>query len=502
MPATSDQIVQDLRAEFETLLESVVSAEARSMTADTMERRLLRQVLALGRSLFALFLATRAAATEQPVDRSPDGVERPYNSLRERTVLSIFGPVVFTRPYFYRADVGGAAPVDAQLSLPPTRCSDLVRETVEELGVEDAYHKGLGVLRRLLGLALSTRTLKEQVAEDAPEVAAFEAQQAPPPSAEEAAILVVQADGKGVPILRPPATSAPVRLGKGQKRGGKKEATLTAVYTLAPAVRTPEAVVASLFAPASTPPAVTPERAGPRHKQLRATLAGKDAALAEAANQVTRRDGPHLAHRVALTDGAPALQERVRQWFPSFTLVLDLIHATEYLWDAANALWGEAHPARLAWVQARTLLLLQSAVLPVADELERLAQDPRRTKRAAKVLRGVAGYLARNAPFMQYATYLAQGWPIATGVIEGACRHLVKDRCELSGMRWTMDGAEALLQLRCVHENGDWDAFHAFRRRQRHQRLYALPYPEDGPVDPLDLHVLDPSSVERTTLAA
>ena len=396
MPATSDQIVQDLRAEFETLLESVVSAEARSMTADTMERRLLRQVLALGRSLFALFLATRAAATEQPVDRSPDGVERPYNSLRERTVLSIFGPVVFTRPYFYRADVGGAAPVDAHLSLPPTRCSDLVRETVEELGVEDAYHKGLGVLRRLLGLALSTRTLKEQVAEDAPEVAAFEAQQAPPPSAEEAAILVVQADGKGVPILRPPATSAPVRLGKGQKRGGKKEATLTAVYTLAPAVRTPEAVVASLFAPASTPPAVTPERAGPRHKQLRATLAGKDAALAEAANQVTRRDGPHLAHRVALTDGAPALQERVRQWFPSFTLVLDLIHATEYLWDAANALWGEAHPARLAWVQARTLLLLQSAVLPVADELERLAQDPRRTKRAAKVLRGVAGYLARN----------------------------------------------------------------------------------------------------------
>lgn len=105
-------------------------------------------------------------------------------------------------------------------------------------------------------------------------------------------------------------------------------------------------------------------------------------------------------------------------------------------------------------------------------------------------------------PFMQYATYLAQGWPIATGVIEGTCRHLVKDRCELSGMRWTLAGAEALLQLRCVHENGDWDAFHAFRRRQRHQRLYALPYPEDGPVDPLDLHVLEPSSVERATLAA
>jgi len=122
------------------------------------------------------------------------------------------------------------APVDGALSLPPMVCSALVRETAEELGVGEAYHKGL---------ALSTRTLQEQVAEDAPEV--------------EAAILVLQADGKGVPIVRPPATGAgtpapaPVRLGKGQKRGGKKEAMLTAVYTIAPAVRTPEEVVESLF---------------------------------------------------------------------------------------------------------------------------------------------------------------------------------------------------------------------------------------------------------------
>ncbi len=102
---------------------------------------------------------------------------------------------------------------------------------------------------------------------------------------------------------------------------------------------------------------------------------------------------------------------------------------------------------------------------------------------------------------MAYATYLARGWPIATGVIEGACRHLVKDRCELSGMRWTLAGAEALLHVRCVHENGDWDAYHAFRRRQRHQCLYTVPYPEDR-VAPLDLHVLEPSPDALPVLAA
>jgi len=466
-----------------------------------MERRLLVQVLALGRSLFALFLATRAAATAGRVHVGPDGVERPYHSRRTRPYLSIFGRIVFARPYFYRADVGGAAPVDAHLSLPATVCSDLVRETGEVLGVEGAYHTGLNVLRRLLGLGISTRTLQEQVAEDAREVAAFYAQQEPPPREEAAPILVLQADGKGVPLLRPTTTPAPVRLGKGQKHGGKKEATLTAVYTIAPAVRTPEAVVAPLF-DTTPPPERTPARSGPQHKRLWATLAGKDAALAEAVRSVACRDGAHITHRVALTDGCQALQERVQQQFPTFTLILDLIPATEYLWDAATALLGETHPDRTAWVKARTLLLLQSRALQVADDLTHLAQEPRRTKRTAKVLRGVATYLERNAPFMQYATYLALGWPIATGVIEGACRHLVKDRCEQSGMRWTLAGAEALLHLRCVQENGDGDAFHAFRRRQRHQRLYALPYPQDADMAPLDLRALEPDAEDQAALAA
>jgi len=346
----------------------------------------------LGCRVFALFLATRAATTAAEVNRDPAGVERPYHGERTRTYLSIFGRVAVTRPYFYRTGVGGVAPVDALLSLPPTVCSDLVRETAEELGVEGVYHKGLGVLRRLLGLKLSTRTLQEQVGEDAPEVEAFYAQQGPPPPAEDAPILVVQADGKGVPIVRPPTTAAPVRLGKGQKHGSKKEATLTAIYTIAPTVRTPEAVAARLFATAGTAAADHPARTGPQGKRLWATLTGKDAALAEAAGQVAAREGGHLTHRVALTDGCQALQERVQRQFPTFTLVLDLIHATEYLWKAATALLGETNGWRTAWVKARTLQLLHSQSAAVVADLRPLAETPRRARRARTVLAAVAAY--------------------------------------------------------------------------------------------------------------
>ena len=116
---------------------------------------------------------------------------------------------------------------------------------------------------------------------------------------------------------------------------------------------------------------------------------------------------------------------------------------------------GETAPRRTGWVKVRTLQLLRSQGTALVADLRQLADTPGRPRHARAALTKVAAYLERNAPSMDYAAYLARGWPIATGVIEGACRHLVKDRCALSGMRWTIAGAEALLHLRCVHENGD-----------------------------------------------
>lgn len=220
-------------------------------------------------------------------------------------------------------------------------------------------------------------------------------------------------------------------------------------------------------------------------QSLWATLDGKDAALERLTSLVQERDGNHIQHRIALTDGCDVLQKRVRKHFPDFVLILDFIHANEYIWKAATALFGEKDKRRNTWVEAQTLLILSGKTQSVINEFRRLAAQPKRTKKQRTALTKSANYFKRNLSYMRYDSYLKKGWPIASGVIEGACRHFVKDRFECSGMRWTQDGAEALLQLRPVAINGDWDDFHAFRKQRRQVRLYhSQPDNNDSPEIP------------------
>jgi hypothetical protein len=186
---------------------------------------------------------------------------------------------------------------------------------------------------------------------------------------------------------------------------------------------------------------------------------------------------------VALTDGAEPLQNRMIALPSQFTLVLDIIHAIEYLWDAANALLGETHPQRTDWVRERLLHILSGQTLAVIQGLEKAMTDTSLSPAQRETLKTTVGYYRRNSPYMHYDQYLQNGWPIGTGVVEGACGHLVKDRMEQSGMRWTKQGAQPLLDLRAVRINDDWNAYQRFHRQRQHQRLYrscsiTLPTPE------------------------
>jgi len=218
-------------------------------------------------------------------------------------------------------------------------------------------------------------------------------------------------------------------------------------------------------------------RPSPQNKHVWATLDGKDAALSRLAKQVAWRQGRHIQHHVALCDGCEALQSRLTNRFIDFTQVLDFIHADEYLWDVANSLLGETNEERTEWMADHALQMLSGQTEQLIADFRPLAQAASTPSSQREQLGKAANYFERNLPYMDYPTYLARGWPIASGVIEGACRHFVKDRCELSGMRWNQDGAENLLHLRAVAENDDWDAYHDFRKRQRHSRLYRSPVP-------------------------
>jgi hypothetical protein len=484
MSANSQEIIQQVRREFEAVITKMIQANPQStLTADAMERDLWKSMLQLGRGLMAACLVHRAEEVAPPHVRLSESQTLPPHDSVERSYHSVFGKICFTRRYYYRPGQG-AFPADADLNLPTSACSDMLREWQERLGAVVPYTEANQILESFLGHPFSNRVLQEALLEDAEQVLDFYKQADPPLADPEATLLVVQADGKGVPLVKDGDPDACVRPGKGAKPG-KKEAIVTSVYTLAPAPRTPESVVASLFHPERQ---TTPlPRCGPHAKWLWATLEGKQAALEVAAEQVRRREGAHILGRMALTDGAEALQSRVLTQFPDFTLILDFIHADEYLWKAANALLGETAPERTAWVEARTLQMLKGQIPTVIADLTSLAAHPETSKTAQKTLISVAAYYERNQAYMRYDQYLSSGWPIASGVIEGACRHLVKDRCELSGMRWTQAGAEALLRLRSVLENGDWERFHAYRRRQRQVGIYGYwkAEPADTPSMPL-----------------
>jgi hypothetical protein len=487
MASTAEASIADLRQEFEALLTYVTGPETRARTAYEVERALFRRLLALGAALLQLFFLARAAERPRGPVTSPDGAPLAYRDRRPTTYFSVFGRLTFRRHAFTAPGQPVVCPLDAALSLPPRCYSDLLREWASYAATDAAFRETQALLERILGLRLSTQALETATRDDAHDVAAFYAR---PPAATRptalGAILVAQADGKGVPLVLPPRAERPVRRGKGHPANRKREAVVTALYAIAPYPRTPEEVVAALLPEGERPPPAPRPR--PVGKELRATLDGKDAALSRLAQRVAQREGPAVRHRVALTDGSEALQQRMAAQLPDFTLVLDIIHAAEYLWDAANAVLGEAHPARTAWVRRHLRSLLAGQTAAVIAALTEAAGS-RLSKARRQAVERTIGYYERNAPFMRYDTYLGRGWPIGTGVVEGACGHLVKDRMEQAGMRWTKEGAQAVLDLRAVRLTDDWDAYWAWHRQQQHRRCYGAAAPVPDPIEAQSLEL-------------
>lgn len=501
MTSNSQVIIQDIRTDFEKMLDYVTGERGRTATADATERGLFKMLIRMGLKLLTLFFVMRSQSAKRESLKTVDGSELRYHRDTKRRYVSIFGKLCFERPYFYRKGKAGQTPLDAELSLGDDCYSDLVREVSDYLGVYGVYHKSSEILERLLGLKISTRALQTNLGEDAAEVLKYYAQKPAPAAGSEAEILVVQADGKGIPMILEEVqldgersqTTDKVRLGKGEKQGRKKEATVTSLYSIEAFPRTPEQVVASYYDKINLSRPVKPQ-----NKHLWATLDGKDAALSRLVEQVQARLGEHIQHTIALCDGCPALQARLVKYLPDFTLILDFIHANEYLWKVANVLLGETNPQRFTWMKNQTLLLLSGKTKQLIAKFRRLAKQPKVRKSQRAQLLATANYFQRNLPFMDYPTYLSNGWPIASGVIEGACRHFVKDRCELSGMRWLQSGAENLLHLRAIAENHDWDDYQIYRKQQRHLRLYGSPANNLVPVEAQSLS--SPSTAQSTVL--
>ena len=395
-----------------------------------------------------------------------------HRRLQRRTLNTIFGPVHIDRIGYSHPGQPSIHPLDEALQLPARSFSYELQKRLVQAAVQGPLRESIDRILDTSGLTVPMRSLEQILQDAAQDFDAFYAQRPADPSSPAASILVVAVDCKGIPIVKPPRNERSVRRTKGQKANRKKMATVAAVFTRQPWIRTPQQVVESLFRvhtkinhDQSPPPK-------PENKRVWASLVkGKAAVVDEVVAEVQRRDPDARLTLVALTDGERALQILVSQKL-DVILILDLLHVMEKVWKAAHVFHPEGTPDAEIYARLMTHRILEGNVGQVVKSLRQTVTKRNLSGSKAKILLSIAAYFHRNRDRMRYNDYLAQGLPIASGSVEGACKNLIKDRMERSGMRWTQSMAEAVVKLRALYLSGDFNTYWDFHIREDQQRLY------------------------------
>ena len=484
MTLKNKDTLENIQKQFKDLLEYIQNDQEHS--AYQVECHLFQQLLLLGKQLLILFFCIRSKnLPKAPLSRK--GVAMRNITKKSRSYYSVFGKISFKRHYF-NADGEGCFPLDAELQLPKRCYSDLLREWLDFATSGESYHEGCQLLSRMLGFNISIQSKERLMVDDSVDIEDFY-EQHQSKGVVEGSILIVQADGKGIPMVSEEIAKQKVRLNKGEKLTRKKEAMVTSLYTIEPYERTPEKVVEALMRLKGIDK-LSKKRPSPINKELRGTLKGKEAAISKLAERAALRDSDNIQGRVALTDGCEALQKQMQEHFPEYVLILDVIHATEYLWEAANALLGEKNAKRNDWVTNHLRTMLEGDSEALISQLQDDGKKSGLKEEKIKVFKKVIGYYSRNRGYMNYGSYLASGYPIGTGVVEGACGHLVKTRLDGARMRWTVDGAEAVMGLRGIRLSEHWEEYWQFHRQSEASRLYGSSLtPISTPLNELSLHM-------------
>lgn len=448
---------------------------------DEVERELFSQLLAVGLTLIQAFVAAQGDGDSGAERQFDDRVLRRLEQRRPRRYLSIFGELLLKRcVYAIRAGQKVEhVPLDERLGLPAGDFSYVLEDWLQRLCVKESFGEAVTSLRTLLNLAPSERAAEQMNQRMDQDAVAFQFQQGPPPGKEEGPILVATADGKGVPMRRPLEERIPhshPRRGKGEKANKKQMAYVGAVYSIDRFRRTADDVVDEVCRRQRAA-----ERPAPRHKQVWAEMTrtaqgeggtGRERTFVEMAAACCQRDPPGRKTLICLMDGERALWEMAAARLPRAIGILDLFHVLERLWKAAYCFHAEKSSEALAFVSHHLRMLLEGKVGYVIGGLKRLRDKHQLKGEKRKMLNAAITYYQNNRAHMKYDEYLAAGYPIGSGVAEGACRHLVKDRLERTGMRWTVNGAQAMLHLRAIYLNGGWEDFIHYRIETEQTRLY------------------------------
>jgi hypothetical protein len=409
----------------------------------------------------------------RPLGSSREIVYR-HKRLRSRSLVTLFGAVSITRMEYSCPGQKNLYPLDAVLGLPARSYSYEVQRRLVKAAVRGPFDEAVEEVTDALGVSISKRTAEQIVADASVDFDRFYRERSLHVARERGPLLIASVDGKGVPMVKSVTGKRKVRLGRGEKRNKKRMSTVGAVFTQQPNIRTPELVVESLFAESFEPHTKKREHRPVQKRVWASLLLSKDAFIAQVQAEMRRRDPKHQKSWIVVTDGERALQRKVAAAFQrtKLVLVLDLLHVLEKLWAVSYVFHPEGSPEAREFVKERILRILQGKVSQVVKGLRQMATKRKlKGKRRATVL-GVAAYYYRNRSRMRYHSYLRKGYPIASGPVEGACKNLIKDRMERSGMRWTLPMAEAVLRLRAVYLSEHFEEYWPFHVDQDQKRLF------------------------------
>lgn len=478
-----DQLIAQTRVQFEQIL-SYVQGEAQNQQLHEVEKGIFSALLNIGLTLLSLFFQLRGVGRKGQIYVDNEGVKRPYHSIKQRTYRSIFGKISIARACYWAKRHSEIYPLDAELNLPKTEHSYVLQEWGSILGAEEPYAKAAQFLETVLGTSLWGSSIETIIHESCVNVPKFYTERQEPDAKTEEEILVATIDGKGV-VMRKNQIEKPVlqkrrrkmrKIGERQKKsegvknnekiGRKKMSTVIGVYTVASNKRNPETFLSK--------GSREEERPHPQNKVIQATLGGKEAAARRLQKEVEKRDPQKKKPSVALVDGEHKLRELIKTYLPWLVIIIDIYHVMEYLWKGAHIFHKENTPEAQDWMTDKLTRLLHGKIAVVIEDLKEVKKSLSKGKQ--NLLQKIITYLENGKEHMRYDIYISKGYPIGSGVVEGACKNLVKDRMEQCGMRWTVAGAEAILGMRSIQINkmtGDYWRYHIAQERRRLYREFS-----------------------------
>ncbi len=482
--------------ELGEIIDFLRDSKSRELSHADLEAAVNERGRELLRVLFQSHIDSRGSGAAAGQVCGADGVERNMERLHDRGLSTIFGEVRVKRLGYGADGVNSLHPLDAELNLPVGEYSLGVRRIAAEQASQVSFDDTVQALFERTGKVIGKRQVEELVQCSTLDFDAFYAQRSPDISQPSSSILAISTDGKGVVMvpedLREQTKKAAKaqshklnkRLSKGEKSNRKRMATVAAVYTVAPYIRTPEQLAHSM-APVFEP---APARPPVENKRVWASLEKSPGEVIEETFQEgLRRDPERQKTWVGLVDGnaqqLKLLKSASAKHEVKMTIIMDIIHVSEYLWSASTAFNEETNFKREQWVSERLQKVLHGKSSQVAAGMRRSATLRKLSEKQREPVDVAARYLLNHKSFMQYDRYLAAGLPIGTGVIEGACRHLIVDRMD-GVARWSLKGAESVLKLRALRSSGDFEQYWKYHFEQEYQRNHVESY-ADGNVTPV-----------------